>query len=128
VQPDVVPGSMTNPIFVDTNNNSVFDPPGLPVILTAGLDRQAPTGLWERITDEFWTVASRFTGEAIAQGGTGEMTGVTEEEKAEAVRKGEYFPIHDFAIPADAAAEAARKAAEAEQKAVEQNKGAADAK
>jgi hypothetical protein len=56
------------------------------------------------------------------------MTGVTEEQKAEAVRKGEYFPIHDFALPADKAAEAARQAAEAEQKAVEQSQGAADAK
>jgi hypothetical protein len=126
VQPDVVPGSMTNPIFVDTNNNAAFDPPGLPVILTASAD-EAPGGFWQRITGQLWNVASRFTGEAIAQGGTGEMTGVTEEQKHEAIRKGEYFPIHKFAIPEDAAAEAARKAAEAEQKAVEQSTGASDA-
>jgi hypothetical protein len=61
VQPDVVPGSMTNPIFVDTNNNAVFDPPGLPVTLTASLDRKAPEGLWENITGRFWNIASRFT-------------------------------------------------------------------
>jgi hypothetical protein len=124
VQPDIVPGSMTNPIFIDRNNNATFDPPGLPVILTASAEEAGPKGFWQQMTDGFWNVASRFTGEAIAEGGTGEMTGVTEEEKAEAVREGEYFPFHEFAIPADEAAEAAKKAAEAEQKAIEENSGA----
>lgn len=126
VQPGVVPNSLTNPIFVDTDGNSAFDPPGiLPPPLMASAD-QAPRGFWQRVTEQLWQFASRWTGEAVAEQASGRMTGVTEEEKQEAVRKGEYFPLHEFAVPAEAAAEAARKAAEAEQKALERATEAAD--
>jgi hypothetical protein len=66
-------------------------------------------------------VAARVRGEAIAQNQPGKMTGVTEEQKAEAARKGEYFPLNEFALPADAAAAAARQAEEAEKKALEES-------
>lgn len=126
VQPDVVPNSITNPIFIDTNNNATFDPPGLPVLLTASAEQIAPKGFWQRMTDQVWQIASRWSGEAVAQGGPGKMTGVTDEEKAEAVREGEYFPLHEFAIPADAAAAAGRKAEEAEQKVLEDAAGSSN--
>lgn len=127
VQPDVVPNSITNPVFVDIDGVGGFDPPGvLPPPLMASAD-QAPKGFWQRVTDQLWNVASRVRGEAVAQNQPGRMTGVTEEQKREAVRQGEYFPLQEFAIPADAAAEAARQAEEAEKKALEQSGGATDA-
>jgi hypothetical protein len=119
VQPDVVPNSITNPIFIDRNNNAAFEPPGLPVLLTASADQAAPKGFWQRVTEQLWQVAARWRGEAIAEGNPGKMTGVTEAEKREAVKEGEYFPLHEFGISPEVAAEAARKAAEAEQKALE---------
>jgi hypothetical protein len=127
VEPDVVPNSITNPIFVDMNGNSTFDGPGtLPPPLMASAD-QAPKGLWQRITDRIWLAAARFRGEAVAQNRPGKMTGVTKEQKEEAIRKGEYFPLQEFAIPADAAAAATRQAEEGERKALEQSRGASDA-
>jgi hypothetical protein len=123
VQPDVVPNSITNPVFVDINGVPGFDPPNvLPPPLMASAD-QAPKGFWQRATDQLWNVAARIRGEAIAQNQPGKMTGVTEEQKREAIRKGEYFPLRDFAIPADAAEAATKQAEEAEKKALEQSEG-----
>jgi hypothetical protein len=123
VQPDVVPNSITNPVFVDINGVPGFDPPNvLPPPLMASAD-QAPKGFWQRMTDQLWNVAARIRGEAIAQNQPGKMTGVTEEQKREALRKGEYFPLRDFAIPADAAEAATKQAEEAEKKALEQSEG-----
>lgn len=128
VQPDVVPNSITNPIFVDIDGSVGFDEPGLPVILTASAEQAGPKGLWQRLTDQLWHVASRLTtDEAVAQGEAGKMTGVTEEQKKEAVREGEYFPLQEFSVPADAAAEFGRKAEEAD-KALEESAGAPAAK
>jgi len=121
VQPGVVPNSITNPVFVDIDGSAGFDPPGvLPPPLMASAD-QAPKGFWQRVTDQLWNVAARVRGEAVAQNQPGKMTGVTEEQKAEAARKGEYFPLNEFALPADAAAAAARQAEEAEKKALEES-------
>jgi hypothetical protein len=118
VQPGVVPNSITNPVFLDIDGSPGFDPPGvLPPPLMASAD-QAPKGFWQRVTDQLWNVAARVRGEAVAQNQPGKMTGVTEEQKAEAARKGEYFPLNEFALPADAAAAAARQAEEAEKKAL----------
>jgi hypothetical protein len=129
VQPDVVPNSITNPVFVDIDGNATFDPPGtLPPPLMASADQVEPKGLWERLRERAWMVATRLRGEAVAQNQPGKMTGVTDEQKAEAARKGEYFPLNEFTIPADAAAAAARAAEEAEKKALEESKGAPDAK
>ena len=126
VQPDVVPNSITNPVFVDINGVPGFDPPNvLPPPLMASAD-QAPKGFWQRVTDQLWNVAARVRGEAVAQNKPGKMTGVTEEQKREAVRKGEYFPLQEFSIPADAAAAAAKQAEEAEKKALEQSKESAE--
>jgi hypothetical protein len=123
VQPDVVPNSITNPVFVDMDGNSMFDPTNvLPPPLMASVD-QAPKGFWQRVTDQLWNVAARVRGEAVAENQPGKMTGVTEEQKREAAREGEYFPLNEFSIPADAAAEVERKAAEAEKKALEQSGG-----
>jgi len=121
VQPGVVPNSITNPVFLDIDGSPGFDPPGvLPPPLMASAD-QAPKGFWQRVTDQLWNVAARVRGEAVAQNQPGKMTGVTEEQKAEAARKGEYFPLNEFALPADAAAAAARQAEEAEKKALEES-------
>jgi hypothetical protein len=110
VEPGVVPLAITNPIFVDVDGGG-FDPPGLPVLSMASATPR-PSGLWDRIVGAVERFAARLTGTAIAQDAApGEMTGVTEEEKAEAVKKGEYFPLREFKIP-DEAVEAARKAAE----------------
>jgi hypothetical protein len=106
---DVVPLSFTNPIFVDRNANAAFDPPGLPVgpLLTASAT--PPAGFWRRAWEQLTSLAGRLTGEVVAGDAPGEMTGVTEEEKAEAVAEGEYFPLHELTIPRDAI-EQARKA------------------
>jgi len=128
VEPDVVPNSITNPVFVDIDGVAGFNPPGvLPPPLMASAD-QAPKGFWQRVTDQLWNVAARVRGEAVAQNQPGRMTGVTEEQKREAARKGEYFPLQEFTLPADAAAAVARQAEEAEKKALEQSEGATDAR
>src|ERR1051325_1124108 len=31
IEPGIIPEAVTNPVFVDRNGNSIFDPPGLPV-------------------------------------------------------------------------------------------------
>ncbi len=114
VVPGVVPWAATNPIFVDVNGNGVFDPPGLPV-MTAAADTErpafaqvrmesAPPGLWARLRHGLARIASRFSGGTVTaqERPPGEMTGVTEEEKAEAAREGEYFPLYEgFRLPAD---------------------------
>jgi hypothetical protein len=114
VVPDVVPWAATNPIFVDLNGNNVFDPPGLPVMTAANeAGRPAfaqvrmetePAGLWARVRAQLGRLASRLSGGTVVaqEPPPGEMTGVTKEEKAEAAREGEYFPLYDgFALPPD---------------------------
>jgi hypothetical protein len=116
VEPDIVPLAFTNPIFVDRNGNSVFDPPGLPVMMASAAP-ESPT-LWERVRDVLASIGSRLRAEVVAQDKVpGEMTGVTKEQKREAMEKGEYAPIWELKIPPDAAEqllEQQRKAAEAE--------------
>jgi hypothetical protein len=113
VEPDVVPFAATNPIFVDTNGDSDFDPPGLPVMMASAAPAAGSEtpGLLARLRHALVRLAARITGEAIAEEQPGEMTGVTKEQKEEAAKKGEYFPLREFAIPPEAV-EAARKAAE----------------
>lgn len=113
VEPDVLPLAMTNPIFVDRNGNSVFDPPGLPVMMAQNAPR--PAGLWERVRGMFASVTSRLSGEVIAQNVPGEMTGVTKQQKLEAMEKGEYAPIWQLSIPRDAANQAIEKEKAAEE-------------
>jgi hypothetical protein len=123
VEPDVIPMAITNPIFIDRNGNAMFDPPGLPVMPASNTVAERPVfarvelesdgtpalgRLWHRLAVGMARVASRMTGEVVAEDLKGEMTGVTKEEKAEAARKGEYFPLHEFSIPADAVARARR--------------------
>jgi hypothetical protein len=119
VVPGVVPVAITNPIFVDTNGNGVFDPPGLPVMAASGGPTERPPfarvdlvgdGVWERARSALGRIAARLGGTAVAEPVGGEMTGVTKERKAEAARKGEYFPIYQFSIPLEAAEEARRAA------------------
>jgi hypothetical protein len=118
IVPGVVPYAITNPIFVDLAGNG-FDPPGLPVMSASNAPAERGTlvagGLLERLWDRLVHVASRLTGQAVAEDAPGEMTGVTEEEKAEAVRKGEYFPLQEFRIPPEVA-EQLRRQLEAEEK------------
>jgi hypothetical protein len=104
VEPDVVPLAFTNPIFVDRNANSVFDPPGLPVLMAQSAPR--PGGLWDRLRNALASAASRLSGEVVAQDIPGEMTGITKKQKAEAMEKGEYAPIYELTIPAEAVTEA----------------------
>jgi hypothetical protein len=113
VVPDVVPLAFTNPIFIDRNGNSVFDPPGLPVMM-ASAARPSPT-LWARVWDTLAAIGARLRGEVIAQDVPGEMTGVTAEQKQKAMEEGEYAPIWELSIPPDAVEkflEQQRKAAE----------------
>jgi hypothetical protein len=111
VQPGVVPNSITNPIFINTNGDSDFDPPGLlpppaPKVVIA-----ESRGFWSRLQDRLLALAARVRGEAVAQRLPGRMTGVTEAKKQEAIREGEYFPLYELQLPADAAAEFARQEA-----------------
>ncbi len=120
VEPNVVPIAISNPIFADKDGNAAFDPPGLPVMMasTAPVEEEAP-GFLARLRRGFQQLAMRLRGEVNAEDqAPGEMTGVTKEQKAEAVKKGEYFPLRQFSLPPEAV-EAARKAAEAEQKPAE---------
>ena len=113
VEPDVVPEAITNPIFIDRNGNSTFDPPGLPVMMASRIGSPAveTAGWWEGVRHALGRLVGRFTSTAVAQKAPGEMTGVTQEQKAAAAKKGEYFPLYEFAIPRDAA-EAAERAAQ----------------
>ena len=124
IEPDVVPIAITNPIFVDRNGNGVFEPPGLPVMMAGNTLGEQPVlagsgGIWERLWQGLGRLASRLRGEAVAEQAPGQMTGVSKEEKAEAIKKGEYFPLHEFSIPPDVV-EQARRAAEAAQQATPQ--------
>jgi hypothetical protein len=111
VEPGVVPVAFTNPIFVDRDGNATFDPPGLPVMMASNTGPEEP-GLWARVRRGLAQLAARLAGTVVAEGPPGEMTGVSKEEKAQAMRKGEYFPLREFSLPAEAV-EAARQAAEA---------------
>jgi hypothetical protein len=111
VEPGVVPVAFTNPIFVDEDGNATFDPPGLPVMMASNAGGEEP-GFWAHLRRGLAQLAARLAGAVVAEGPPGEMTGVTKEEKAEAMRKGEYFPLREFTIPAGAV-EAARQAEEA---------------
>jgi hypothetical protein len=117
VVPDVVPLAITNPIFADRNGNTTFDPPGLPVQMAA-----APAGRWDRLWSTLTRLASRLTGEVVAEDAApGEMTGVTEEAKQKAAARGEYFPLHEFSIPLPAV-EALRQEADEQARAVQEQK------
>jgi len=122
VEPDVVPIAITNPIFVDTNGNMTFDPPGLPVLTARApaAPDEAPGFLAaaRRIVDQ---VLAGLRGEVVASDLPGEMTGVTDEQKAEAAREGRYVPLHELSLPADAVAEALRKAEDAERRRLEES-------
>ena len=112
-----MPIAITNPIFVDTDGNSTFDPPGLPVMAAAATPAtfdEAP-GFLAGVRELLHGVASRLRGEVVAGNLPGEMTGITEEQKQKAVAAGEYIPLHEFSLPADAVSEVLRKANEAEQ-------------
>jgi len=109
VEPDVVPLAFTNPVFVDRDGNGTFDPPGL----AAAVARRAPATFWGRVRAGLQQLASRWTREVVADEVPGRMTGVTREQKARAIKKGEYFPLHQFAIPPDAVT-TIRRAREAE--------------
>jgi hypothetical protein len=110
VAPDVVPLAVTNPIFVDKDGNGSFNPPGLPV-MTA---RAAPTSLWARVGALWKRVSARLASTAVADSAPGEMTGVTKEQKKEAAKHGEFFPLYEFKIPAESL-EALRQRERAEQ-------------
>jgi len=103
IVPGVVPLAVTNPIFVDLAGNG-FDPPGLPVMMADDALAERPVyaatdGMIDRVWRGLTRLASRLTGTAVAEDAPGEMTGVTKEDKAEAVKKGEYFPLEEFRIP-----------------------------
>ena len=109
IEPDIVPTTITNPIYVDRNGNSTFDPPGLPVQLVFNTQAERPmfarvsvesedAGLWAKLWLGLTRLASRVTTEAVAQKTPGEMTGITKEQKEEAVKEGEYFPLHEFKL------------------------------
>jgi hypothetical protein len=127
VEPDVVPLSVTNPIFVDRNGNATFDAPGLPVMMASSTSTELPAfarvrmevpddeGIWTKLWTGITRYASRLRGVAVAEEAPGEMTGVTKEQKAEAVRKGEYFPLHQFSIPRQAAEQMRRQQEAAQQ-------------
>jgi hypothetical protein len=114
VEPGVVPTSVTNPIFVDVDGNASFDPPGLPVMTASATEGTRPAfarvrlesgpaeSVWARLRRALAALASRTVGDAVAEKMPGEMTGVTPEQKREAVEKGEYFPLHEFRIPSEA--------------------------
>jgi hypothetical protein len=104
VEPDIVPLAFTNPIFIDRNGNSTFDPPGLPVMMASAAAPKSRS-TWERMWEGLASIGTRLRGEVIAQDVPGEMTGVTKDQKQEAMEKGEYAPIWELSIPADAAAE-----------------------
>jgi hypothetical protein len=104
VAPDVVPLAVTNPIFIDKDGNGSFNPPGLPVMTV----RAAPTSMWARLGSLVDRLLARLGGEAVAEGAPGEMTGVTDEKKAEAAKRGEFFPIYEFSIPKEALEELER--------------------
>jgi hypothetical protein len=130
IEPDVVPEAVTNPIFVDRNGNSTFDPPGLPVLMASNTTETRPMfarvqidatdpnggrGVWDEIWSGLMRLAQHFSTTTVtAQEVPGQMTGVTKEQKKESVKKGEYFPLREFALPPDAAEKAlqAEKAAE----------------
>jgi len=113
VVPGVIPIAITNPIFADTDGNGIYDPPGLPVMPTA---RQvAAPGLWQRVRAGL----DRLAGEVVARDMPGEMTGVTREQKAAAVKRGEYFPIYEFTLPPEAA-EMAKAAEDVRRRAAEE--------
>jgi hypothetical protein len=64
---------------------------------------EKPAGTWSSwLRAGVARVASRLGGEVIAEEAPGAMTGVTKEQKATAVEKGEYFPLHQFSIPPEA--------------------------
>jgi hypothetical protein len=110
IEPDIIPTTITNPIYVDQNGNSTFDPPGLPVEpLAFNTQAERPmfarvsvesedTGLWTKLWLGLTQLASSFRGEAAAEKAPGEMTGITKEQKEEAVREGEYFPLREFQL------------------------------
>ena len=122
VEPDVVPLSVTNPIFVDRNGNAAFDAPGLPVMTASSTPADLPAfarvrmeatddtdGLWAKLWIGVARFAARLSGVAVAEQAPGEMTGVTKEQKAEAARKGEYFPLHEFSLSPEAVEEMRRQ-------------------
>jgi hypothetical protein len=122
VAPDIVPFAITNPIFVDTNGNAVFDPPGLPVLTaSATLAPDEAPGFLAFARGLLDQVRTQLRGEAVADNPPGEMTGVTQKQKDEAVREGEYIPLHEFTLPADAVAEVLRNAEEATRRQAEES-------
>ena len=110
IEPEIVPTTVTNPIYVDRNGNTTFDPPGLPVEpLAFNTHAERPmfarvsvesedAGLWTKLWLGLTRLASRLGSEAVAQKTPGEMTGITKEQKEEAVKEGEYFPLHEFKL------------------------------
>jgi hypothetical protein len=121
VAPDIVPISITNPIFVDTNGNLTFDPPGLPVMTASAAPLDEAPGFLARVRRLAGEVMAQLRGEVVAEDLPGEMTGVTQEQKEEAVREGEYIPLHEFSLPADAVADVLRRAEEAAKQRLEES-------
>ncbi len=130
IEPNVVPEAITNPIFIDRDGNGVFDPPGLPVMMAASdaaarpAFAQVEVGQGRSVWARLWTVlgrfASRFSSDVVAQEKpAGEMTGTTKEQKAEAMKKGEYFPLHEFKIAPDVVEEMRRQQEQAEKDAAD---------
>jgi hypothetical protein len=125
IEPDIVPLAITNPIYIDRDGNAAFDPPGLPVMSASNTTAERPMfariqlesdeeSVWTKLRLGMTQLASRFTGEANAQKTPGEMTGVTKEQKAEATKKGEYFPLYDFKLTPEQVEEAVRQHQQAE--------------
>jgi hypothetical protein len=116
VVPGVVPVAITNPIFVDTNGNGVFDPPGLPVMAASGGPTERPAfarvdlvgdGVWERVRSGLGGSPRASAAAPLAEPVGGEMTGVTKERKAEATRKASTSDLRVL-DPLEAAEEAKR--------------------
>ena len=129
VVPGMVPLGFTNPIFVDLAGNG-FDAPGLPVMaMAAPLASELPAFARIERADRTWlamlrgwfsaTLATVATPrEASAHGSDNVLsdgTVVTGKELAQKVQQdkktptGEYFPLHQFRIPAEAAEEVLQK-------------------
>ena len=81
---------------------------------------EAP-GFLARVRGIVHDVATRLRGEVVAGDPPGEMTGVTEEQKARAAAEGTFIPLHEFTLPADAVAEILRKAEEAQKQRAEES-------
>jgi hypothetical protein len=123
IVPGMIPLGFTNPIFVDLAGDG-FDAPGLPVMATATqLQSELPAFARLERADRTWLAMLRgwFSGtlatlttprEASAHGSDNVLadgTVVTGKELAEKVQRDkntpteDYFPLHKFSIPADAA-------------------------